>query len=89
MATYNELKQSNQTAKFWELEEPEVLNTPKNTIRYYPKAERLVVHLPDYFDSRVREIRPGKGVGLDLHSLREQPETVARLIAILKQLQKS
>ena len=42
MTTKDELKASNQSAKFWELEQPEIMETRFNTLRYYPKAQRLV-----------------------------------------------
>ena len=41
MTTKDELKASNQSAKFWELEQPELMETRFNTLRYYPKAQRL------------------------------------------------
>ena len=51
MTTKDELKASNQSAKFWELEQPEIMETRFNTLRYYPKAQRLVVHnKPDVID---------------------------------------
>lgn len=86
MKTYNDLKDSNQLAHYWELEEPEIIRTDKNVIRYYPKAQRLVVHITDYFDTRVGELRPGKGVGLRLEALARQPKDVSRLIKILQSL---
>ena len=39
MTTKDELKASNQSAKFWELERPEIMETRFNTLRYYPKAQ--------------------------------------------------
>lgn len=86
MKSYNDLKDSNQLAHYWELEEPEVITTDTNVIRYYPNAKRLVVHISDYFDTRVREVRPGKGVGLQLEALARQPDDVRRLIKILQSL---
>ena len=74
-----------QSAKYWLFEQPEVLQTGKNTIRYYPKAERLVIHLPDYIkqDFYGGEIKPGKGVGLQLVPLSENQEVLKRIIEIL------
>lgn len=76
-----------QSAKYWLYEEPEVLKTGKNVIRYYPKAERLVVHLPDYIkaDFYGGEVKPGKGVGLQLVSLSEDQEVLKRIIDILSE----
>ena len=47
MTIKDKLTESNQTAKFWELETPEVMQTNFNTLRYYKNAQRLVVHLKD------------------------------------------
>ena len=76
---------NNQTAHFWELEEPEVMQTGKNTIRYYPKAQRLVVHLPDYYNFK-GEVRIGKGVGINLTALAESPDVLGHVIEILSGL---
>ena len=81
MTTAEELKMNNQSGKFWLLEDPEEIYTDKNVIRYYPKAKRLVVHLPDYYHIEKREVLPGKGTGLRLDYL--DPESVKRLIEIL------
>jgi hypothetical protein len=86
MTTYKEAEYNNQTAKFWLLEDPEVMETGKNTLRYYPKAQRLVIHLPDYKDGRSGNMLPGKGCGLNLEALAESPEVLDRVIDILSGL---
>ena len=86
MTTYKEAEYNNQTAKFWLLEKPEVMETGKNTLRYYPKAQRLVIHLPDYQDRRSGDMMPGKGCGLNLEALAESPEVLDRVIDILSGL---
>lgn len=84
--TVKEAEYNNQTAKFWLLEEPEVMETGRNTLRYYPKAQRLVIHLPDYQDRRTGDLKPGKGCGLNLEALAESPEVLDRVIEILSGL---
>ena len=86
MLTYEEAAANNQSAKFWELEDPEIMQTGKNTLRFYPKAQRLVVHLSDYINPRSGELRPGKGVGLNLEALAECPEVLNRVLEILNGL---
>ncbi len=81
-----EAEYNNQTAKYWLLEEPEVMQTGKNTIRYYAKAQRLVVHLSDYHDARTGELKPGKGTGLNLAALAESPKVLDRVLEILSGL---
>lgn len=84
--TRKEAEQNNQRAKFWLLEDPEVMETGRNTLRYYPKAQRLVIHLPDYQDRRTGATMPGKGCGLNLEALAEAPEVLDRFIEILSGL---
>jgi hypothetical protein len=86
MRTNNDLASNNQNAHFWELEDPEVMETGKNALRYYPKAQRLVVHLSDYHDARTGELKPGKGTGLNLAALAESPEVLDRVLEILSGL---
>ena len=81
-----DLERSRQTAKFWLLEKPEVMETGRNTLRYYPNAQRLVVHLPDYLDQKTGEYRPGKGTGLNLEALEESPAVLDRVLTILNGL---
>ena len=78
-----EAERTNQTAKFWEIEDPEVMTTEKNVMRYYPKAERLVIHLPDYTHAQTGAQMPGKGCGINLEALAYAPEVLDRIIEIL------
>ena len=86
MTTKDELKASNQSAKFWELEQPEIMETRFNTLRYDPKAQRFVVHLRDYWSERDGCYRMGKGTGLDLAALHNKPDVIDRLIEILQSI---
>lgn len=83
--TKEEAERNNQGAKFWEYETPEILRTSRNAIRYYPQAGRLVVHLPDWENYKTGEKLPGKGVGINLLALSEEPDTLRRLISILQE----
>lgn len=87
-AVYRELRESNQLSKYWLIESPEVLETAKNVIRYYPKHGKLAVHLPDYC-TRDCKTHIGKGVGLNLDALQDEPEVLHRLIAILQEIERN
>ena len=84
---YRELRDSNQLSKYWLIESPEVLETAKNVIRYYPKHGKLAVHLPDYC-TRDCQTHIGKGVGLNLDALQDEPDVLHRLIEILQQVKR-
>ncbi len=72
------------------LEEPEVLETSKNVVRYYPKHGKLVFHLPDYYSPRTCSMHIGKGVGLDLTALRQITQTCCiGSLRSCKQIEKS
>ena len=86
-AVYRELRESNQLSKYWLIESPEVLETAKNVIRYYPKHGKLAVHLPDYC-TRDCQTHIGKGVGLNLDALQDEPDALHRLIEILQQVER-
>ena len=86
MRTWNDLENDNQSAHFWEVEKPEVLDTGRNVLRYYQKAQRLVIHLPDWDNYKTGRRCPGKGVGLNLTALAERPELCERVIEILQDL---
>lgn len=85
MITKEQAEYSNQGGKFWLYEEPEVFETSRNCFRYYPKAGRLSVHLPDYTDQK-GERKIGKGTSVNLRSLAEEPEVLDRIITILNGL---
>ena len=86
MRTRKDLESSNQRGHYWEAEEPEVLDTGRNVLRYYPEAQRLVVHLPDWENYKTGQQLPGKGVGLNLYALSESPDICGRIIEILQGL---
>ena len=77
--------------KYWLYEEPEIRETGKNAIRYYPEAGKIQFALCDYIEARkdawgvMREMKkPGKSAALDLVSLSEEQETLQWLIEILQ-----
>lgn len=70
------------SAKFWLFEEPKVFRTEKNVFRYYPKARKLVCHLPDY-QRRDGTVHTGKGVGVNLGALAKSPEATFALLQII------
>ena len=86
MRTKKDLYASNQSAHYWETEEPEVMDTGRNVLRYYPEAERLVIHLPDWENYKTGKVCPGKGVGLNLYALAEAPDICKRVMEILQGL---
>ena len=51
--------------KWWEGERPEVVETDKNVLKYYPKAKKLQASKPNW-TNEYGEIRNGKTVILDL-----------------------
>ena len=82
-------------SRYWLYEEPIVYETGRNAIRYYEKAGKLQIALPDYTDvqqSRFspngvsEERKPGKLAALDLTALEEDQETLAWLLGILEPL---
>lgn len=82
MTKAEQLKASNQSGKYWLLEDPEEIYLEKNVIRYYPNAKRLVVHLGDYYNLTDKEVRPGKGTGLKLDDLAADQDALKRVIEI-------
>ncbi len=71
------------TNRYWETERADILRTAKNTIRYYPNAEKLTIKAPDYFDNRECQLKPGANAALDLKALADSPEVAQRLVDIL------
>lgn len=85
MISKKDAENNNQSAKFWLYEKPEVFTTGRNCFRYYPKAERLSIHLPDYID-RDGIQRCGKGTSINLASLADEPEVLQKIIDIFNGL---
>ena len=54
--------------KYWLEEQPKAIETDKNTIRYYEKAGKLQVSLPDWQDGKGK-LNRGKTITLDLEAL--------------------
>ena len=71
MKQRKDLEAANQSGHFWEVEDPEIMDTGRNVLRYYPEAQRLVIHLPDWENYKTGKLCPGKGVGLNLYALAE------------------
>ena len=76
---------SDYNAPFWETEKPVVFPAGRNVIRHYPNSGWVVAHQADHV-GRDSEVRPGRGVGIDLLSLRKDQQGLDRLIKILEQL---
>ena len=57
---------------WWEQEQPQIVRTKKNVLRWYPKAKKLQVARPDWTDEN-GEIKTGKTVTIDV---KEQPQEV-------------
>lgn len=75
-------------ARYWLDETPMEIRTEKNVLRYFPKARRLQVALPDWTNED-GETRPGKMVTLDVAALAktEGRETARKVVrAILEDL---
>lgn len=71
---------------FWEDEKPKVIISARNTFRYYPKAQKLAVCLPDYQDRKTGETKIGKTTVVDLDALKRAPQALDGLIQILRDL---
>lgn len=78
--TLKTLKQDRQDAAYWLWDEPEIMETKKNEIHYYPHAGRLVIRLPQY-NSKL-----GALTSLNLKYLAKAPDVLDRLIDILTAL---
>lgn len=60
---------------YWEQEQPTIISTGKNILRYFPKAGKLQVSQPNWTNDKGEE-KPGKTVTLDIEAARETPEAV-------------
>ena len=54
--------------KYWLEEQPKVIETEKNVIRYYEQAGKLQISLPDWQDGKGK-LNRGKTTTLDLEAL--------------------
>ena len=88
---YSQGRDDGQSKKYWLYEEPEVIETGKNAIRYYKKFGKIQIALPDYVNvctnsqgEKIERKMPGKSAALDLVSLAEDQDTLLWLIDILQ-----
>ncbi|MDR1874191.1 MAG: hypothetical protein LBQ90_04150 [Synergistaceae bacterium] len=70
------------TGKYWEDEQAQIVDTGKNVMRFFPKAEKLQVSMP-YWTDKDGTQKPGKTITLDVKAIRETPEAVELLKQIL------
>ena len=78
--------------KYWLYEEPEIVETGKNVIRYYREAGKIQFAMPDYIDAYkdtwtgnlIEKKKPGKLSALDLAALADNPEALDWLISIFQ-----
>lgn len=61
---------------YWQTETPIVATSAKNVLRWFPKAERLQVSLPDWVGGNGKT-NPGKTVTLNVEALRESDDVEA------------
>lgn len=71
--------------RYWEEETPVEVTTERNKLRWYPRAGRLHVSLPDW--EKDGEIRQGKTVSLNIDALRES-EDAAKAREIFEEIVK-
>lgn len=64
-------------SRYWLTETPETASTERNVFRYYARAERLQVSLPDYSAFNGEE-RRGKTVGIYIPSLTQEARELIR-----------
>jgi hypothetical protein len=61
------------SGKYWETEKPQMIQTPRNLVKYYKEAGRLQVSIL-YKDSQTGEPRQGKTATLDAEDCAINPE---------------
>ncbi len=67
--------------RYWEEETPVVVETAKNVLRWFPRAGKLQISLPNWTDKEGSE-KPGKTVTLDVEALQvsEDRERAAEML---------
>ena len=71
--------------RYWEEEQPAVVTTGRNVLRFYREAGRLQVAKPDW--QAGTETRMGKAVTLDLAALAEaEPSELATAVSIFGEI---
>jgi len=78
------LEEVNNTMAYWHEEQPEVLETEKNVLRWFPRAGKLQVALPYWFDTQGMK-HPGKTVTLDVEALQLSQDR-ERAVGILQEV---
>ena len=68
---------------YWESEEPAIANTGKNILRYYEKANRLQVCMPNWVNDQGEPMR-GKCVTLNLEAVYNNTNASALLRQIVR-----
>lgn len=74
---------------YWEYENPLVIETTKNVLRYFPQAGKLQVSLPSWTNDKGEE-QPGKTVTLDVESLQlseDREKAIDILQSVLAELE--
>jgi hypothetical protein len=61
--------------KYWENEEPVIVDTGKNVFRLFEDAQKLQVSMPYWLD-KSGEKHPGKTVTLDIDAVLKSPEAI-------------
>lgn len=59
--------------KYWEQEQPIIVDTGRNVLRFFKEAGKLQISHPNWTDDKGQE-RQGKTVTLDVGAVQETPE---------------
>jgi len=68
--------------KYWETEKPTVIDTGKNIFRYFEKAGKIQISMPDWTNAD-GESKPGKTVAVDIAALINDDVEIRRQAADL------
>jgi hypothetical protein len=63
------------STKYWEEEEPIVVDTGKNVLRLFEGAQKLQISMP-YWEDKDGGRKPGKTVTLDIEAVLGSPEAI-------------
>jgi len=67
--------------KYWENEQPTIVNTGRNILKYFKESGKLQICQPNWADDKGQE-KQGKTVTLDIAALHNTPEAME----IIKQI---
>ena len=73
-------------SNYWEAEKPQTADTGRNVLRWFQKAGKLQVAMPNWKDKDGQQ-KPGKTVTLDLEAVQLNPGAVdilRRVVAEMK-----